>query len=202
MKVGDVVKLKSNGILMTVIRLIGDDHDEEGSGNFFKSMDRRFEMQGFSFGDPTCIWFEGNTMQQAVYKTRDLEIVNLSHNNFNDIIKETEVATMTSIDSNPDLDFNFDLDELDLDLGEIDFELNDTDFELDDIDFKLDDLDLNFDEIDLDQPNELDLDLGLNTDDLNLGDFDIEDLNLEDIDFELDIDLTTENDEIILDFDL
>ena len=200
MKIGDVVKLKSNRILMTVVRLIGDDHDEEGSGNFFKSMDRRFEMQGFNFGDPTCIWFEGNAMQQAVFKTRDLEIITLSDNNSINTKIDSEAVTLTTIDS--DLDLDLDLDELDLDLGEIDFELDDNKFDLDDLDLQLDDLDLNFDEIDLDQPNELDLDLGLDDDDLNLDDFEMGDLNLDEIDFELDIANTFENDEITLDFDL
>jgi hypothetical protein len=198
MKIGDVVKLKSNSILMTVVRLIGDDHDEEGSGNFFKSMDRRFEMQGFNFGDPTCIWFEGNTMQQAVYKTKDLEIVPLSDNNSINTIIDSEVVALSTID----YDHVLDLDELDSDLGEIDFEIKDTEFELDDLDFNLDDLDLNFDEIDLDQPNELDFDLGLEDDDLNLEEFEIEDLNTENFNLDFETDFSQESDEIMLDFDL
>lgn len=200
MKIGDVVKLKSNNILMTVIRLIGDDHDEEGSGNFFKSMDRRFEMQGFNFGDPTCIWFEGNIMQQAVYKTRDLEIVKLDTNNLDHTIDKSEIAILAPISSEPNLDFE--LDELDFDFGEIDFELDDNKFDLDNLDLQLDDLDLNFDEIDLDQPIELDLELGLDDDDLNLEDFEIEDLNMEDLNLDFETDFSQESDEIMLDFDL
>jgi len=69
MKVGDLVKHKDSGEKMTVVRLIGDDHDADATGNYFKTMDRRFEIQGYVFGDPTCIWFDKTELKQAVFKT-------------------------------------------------------------------------------------------------------------------------------------
>src|SRR5690606_9933964 len=129
MKVGDVVRHTDSSTEMTVIRLIGDGHDEDGSGNFFKSMDRRFELQGFDFGDPTCVWFEETIMKQGVFHTSDLVLVQLQQPGGGGA-GAAAVAGAGALGLGDDDDDDFDLDDLDLGLDD------------DDLDLDLDDLDL------------------------------------------------------------
>jgi hypothetical protein len=183
MRVGDVVKQKDSGTLMTVIRLLGDGHDEEGSGNFFKSMDRRFEMQGFDFGDPTCVWFEETLMKQGVYHSSDLDIVNIAVS----AAKTGVAAVAGALGLGMDEEADDDLDDLDFELDDLDLDLNDDDFDLGDLDLDLgNDLDL----------GDLDLDLG---DDLDLDNLDLGDLDLGDDDFDLDLDLGLDDNDLDLD---
>ncbi len=199
MKVGDLVKHKESGEKMTVVRLIGDDHDADATGNYFKTMDRRFEIQGYVFGDPTCIWFDKTELKQAVFKTADLEIIK------NEIPVAAAVSTALLADSDNDLDdLNLDdlnLDDLDLgDVADLDLDLDDLDLNLDDLDMNLDDL--NLDDLDLDEDLQMDLDLGLDDLDLNLDDLGIDEMNIDlkeletasvsdplDVDLDLDLDL-------------
>jgi hypothetical protein len=187
MKVGDVVKHIESGTEMTIIRLLGDGHDEEGSGNFFKSMDRRFELQGFDFGDPTCIWFEETNMKQGVFRASDLSLVVLEKVSSETKTEVDDKNILESDDFNID-DLNLELDDLNLDDLDLDLNLDDADLNLDDLDLNLDDLDLDLGELDLGE-NDLDLDLDLGLDDadleLALDDAGLDDLNFEDLDFDL-----------------
>lgn len=70
MKVGDIVQLKSGGPRMTVQRVIGADKSNFG----LKAADEFMKLKGFEDGDVICQWFEGNRLNDGIFKVSSLSI--------------------------------------------------------------------------------------------------------------------------------
>jgi uncharacterized protein YodC (DUF2158 family) len=67
--VGDVVRMKSDGVEMTVIRVLGKEKEDK-----FVFIDRL----GYEEGDIICEWSDGENKKYDVFKRTNLETVRKS----------------------------------------------------------------------------------------------------------------------------
>jgi uncharacterized protein YodC (DUF2158 family) len=68
---GNVVKLKSGGPEMTVIRVIG----QENSNSREAQSDKIYLLHGHNIGDVACEWFDKLDSKSKIFKSSSLELI-------------------------------------------------------------------------------------------------------------------------------
>jgi uncharacterized protein YodC (DUF2158 family) len=71
MKRNDVVRLKTGGPEMVVLRLIGD----PGEHVMLATGDEAMRIKGFKTGDPVCQWFDGTQDRMQVFPAQSVVLV-------------------------------------------------------------------------------------------------------------------------------